>query len=51
MQQLLKDLEAERAKAAKAEATASELQAALAAGQQAADTLAFNEANHEEATR
>jgi type I restriction enzyme R subunit len=50
MQKLLEDLEAERARAEQAVATAAELQTALVAGQQAAatveavDPLAFNEA-------
>lgn len=47
MQQLLSELEAERAKARVAEGTVAELQArqqALSAGTQAADALSFNEA-------
>jgi type I restriction enzyme R subunit len=44
MQQLLGELDAARSKAVKAEATAAELQAAMQAGQQAADALAFDEA-------
>lgn len=44
MQQLLAELDAARAKAVKADATAAELQAAMHAGQHAADALAFDEA-------
>jgi type I restriction enzyme, R subunit len=43
MQRLLAELESNRSKAQVAEATVSELQAALVQGQQVADTLAFNE--------
>ncbi|MFN3152900.1 DEAD/DEAH box helicase family protein [Bremerella sp.] len=41
---LLQELEAERKKLKKAEATAEELQAIITAGQQSANTLEFNEA-------
>jgi type I restriction enzyme R subunit len=44
MQQLLADLEATRARATQAEATASELRLTFTTGQRAADTLAFSEA-------
>ncbi|MBS0207202.1 MAG: DEAD/DEAH box helicase family protein [Planctomycetes bacterium] len=44
MQKVLADLESARSKAKVAEETAAQLQAAMLQGQQAADTLAFNEA-------